>query len=338
MVKCSVIIPAYNAEKSIINCLDSIVKGSDESFEIIVVNDGSTDNTCAVVSEYAKGNSAIRLINKQNGGVSSARNVGIKHASGKYIFFADSDDLVFIDTLKYMISKAEETNADLIVANHVKRFVNVKRDEISRCALPFETSLGEEYVKKEIFPKIFNGQAHDLASLCDKLYFREIVVKNGLAIDERRTHGEDWAFNIDYLKHVKLLFVVDKEVFVYSLDGTQNYAKYSKGLAYSLIDGHKKAEELNEQYVGYKKDSVEYAKFKGRFAEQTIAYLTLKECARKEKKQYLKDKIVKDSFKYLRKLDTDKLREAGFSRRDKFAFMLLNFGAYKLALKILRRK
>ena len=88
----SIIVPVYNGEKKIIKCLESLLRLKESNIEFVVVNDGSTDKTSTICSEYVKMDSLFRLINKENGGVSSARNVGITKRTGKYIGFIDADD------------------------------------------------------------------------------------------------------------------------------------------------------------------------------------------------------------------------------------------------------
>ena len=106
MPKISIIIPVYNAEKTIKKCLNSILDQSYTDYEIILVNDGSKDKSEEIILEYKKSNSKIRYIPKKNSGVADSRNVGIQNATGDYIIFVDSDDYVkstiFTDILKYI--------------------------------------------------------------------------------------------------------------------------------------------------------------------------------------------------------------------------------------------
>lgn len=338
MAEISVIVPVYNVETKLKRCLDSIRNQTFSDFEVIIIDDGSTDSSPIICDEYVKIDARFKVFHIENGGVSNARNLGIAKSSGKYLYFADADDFVLPNCLEDLRFILEKENCQLVIANAFYYYEDRQITEEHKSYLSCEQKYDKKHIEEIVLTRCFNGHIAGISNLWNKLYVKSVIQKFNILFNSKRTYGEDLDFNIEYLKIAQSLYVLDKPVYVYALDNTQNYAKYSKGLAYSLLDGHKKAEELNEQYVGYKKDSIEYAKFKGRFAEQTIAYLVLKECSKKEKKQYLKDKVTKDALKYLRTLDADKLEAAGFSRRDKFAFMLLGFGAYKLALKILRRK
>jgi glycosyltransferase involved in cell wall biosynthesis len=113
----SVIVPTYNAEKTIERCINSLTLQSYSNIEIIVVNDGSTDSTGILLEQLAHRDERIRLIHKENGGVSSARNVGLDNAQGEYITFVDSDDWVEIDFLQHMYDMLKRTNADIAAVN-----------------------------------------------------------------------------------------------------------------------------------------------------------------------------------------------------------------------------
>ena len=109
----SIIIPVYNAEKYLVKCLDSVVNQTYRNLEIILVDDGSTDKSPEICEEYAKKDNRIKLLHKENGGVSSARNAGLSMISGEYIAWVDSDDYVAPDYIEYMYILLSEYNADI---------------------------------------------------------------------------------------------------------------------------------------------------------------------------------------------------------------------------------
>ena len=113
-MKYSIIIPVYNVEKYIAKCLDSVLSQSYNNFEAIVVNDGTPDNSQQIIDEYAKKDNRIKPVIKENGGLSDARNYGLKYASGDYIIFLDSDDYIEKDLLKEIDKKATKKQPDLI--------------------------------------------------------------------------------------------------------------------------------------------------------------------------------------------------------------------------------
>lgn len=121
MVNVSVIIPVYNVEKYLARCLDTVLAQSfDGDFEVICVNDGSTDFSPKILEAYAKSYSRIRVINRVNGGLSSARNVGMSVAKGDYFLFVDSDDWISTNTIEVLYKNATENNSDIVLFGYVK--------------------------------------------------------------------------------------------------------------------------------------------------------------------------------------------------------------------------
>ena len=117
-VRISVIIPIYHVERYIRECLQSVARQSFSAYEVLMVDDGSTDQSGRIAQEYADRYSRFRLIHKENGGLSSARNAGLEQAKGMYVCFVDADDYITEDYLCRLYEKAEETNADMVIADY----------------------------------------------------------------------------------------------------------------------------------------------------------------------------------------------------------------------------
>ncbi len=118
--KVSIIIPVYNVEKYICRCLESVINQDYKNLEIIIVNDGTQDNSYEICNKYAKLDKRIKLINQKNGGLSDARNTGVKMATGRYLAFLDSDDYVDKDTYSTLVNLMEQNNADISKINYRK--------------------------------------------------------------------------------------------------------------------------------------------------------------------------------------------------------------------------
>jgi glycosyltransferase involved in cell wall biosynthesis len=182
----SVIVPTYNAEKTIERCINSLSIQSYSNIEIIAVNDGSTDSTGILLEQLANRDERIRLIRKENGGVSSARNVGLDNAQGEYITFVDSDDWVEIDFLQHMYDMLKRTNADIAAVN-LKPIVDGAVRE-------YQTSLieKEEYLSDylEILQQCANLELYTCGVACK-------LVRTSVIGDIRFNHlkyGEDAYF------------------------------------------------------------------------------------------------------------------------------------------------
>ena len=125
MPKVSVIVPVYNVEQYIEKCLENLVNQTLDDIEIIVVNDGSTDNSETIINKYLqKYSNKIKYLTKTNGGLSDARNYGMKYATGEYIAFLDSDDYADVTTYEKMYNKAIEENCDYVECNFIWEYEN----------------------------------------------------------------------------------------------------------------------------------------------------------------------------------------------------------------------
>lgn len=175
----SVIVPVYNVEAYLRQCLDSIVNQSYRNLEIILVNDGSTDSSGRICNEYASKDSRILVIEKENGGASSARNVGIKQAHGEYIYFADSDDLLELRALETLSELAIKQQVDCIFFEAYNlgesKEITVKRDGLSFHAF-YPVIDG-----KSLIPMLLQNKDYHAAPY---LYFIKAKVIQGLSFEE----------------------------------------------------------------------------------------------------------------------------------------------------------
>ena len=186
MPKISIIIPVYNTEKYIEKCLDSVINQEMKDFEIIVVNDGSTDNSENIINEYIHNNKDvdIKYYKKENGGLSSARNFGISKAIGNYIMLLDSDDYIDSELFKNL-EKYINQEIDLIKFKMIK--VNEKGEEIEKLSGPvFEKCTGEEGFKK------LAGNDCFLEVACIYLYKREFFINNNFKYNTVNKYHEDF--------------------------------------------------------------------------------------------------------------------------------------------------
>lgn len=144
MERVSIIVPAYNCASYLKRCLDSLVNQSYPNLEILVVNDGSTDETVSIIREY---NAKVTLLNKENGGVASARNFGMQRASGEFILFVDSDDYLDTDCVEQIMQIQRSYDADIVRFSYRLEFAGGKSK------LPYDNFAQEFYLKKEDFSK-----------------------------------------------------------------------------------------------------------------------------------------------------------------------------------------
>ena len=178
----SVIVPIYKVEDYLSNCIESILNQSYEDFELLLIDDGSPDNCPNICEEYAKKDKRIRVIHKENGGLVSARNTGIKEAKGKYICYVDGDDTIHKDLLKDIYDKSiKDGNPDMIIFGIVKNFKNY--DEEILCDLS-EGFYYTEQLKEYIYPYMMYDSRKPFCkglifpAACNKIYKRDLLLKH----------------------------------------------------------------------------------------------------------------------------------------------------------------
>ena len=181
-MRVSVIIPAYNVERYISHCLSSIVNQTLKEIEIIVVNDGSIDNTLEKIKEFSNDNATICVINQKNKGSIEARKAGLKIASGEYILFVDGDDWLELDALEKLYNNAVEHDSDIVLYN---AFWSYDKHKEEKNTFNFNKDIDE--------PLISLLKAEILPSLCFKLIKRNYIVDNNIEFPENISFGEDLA-------------------------------------------------------------------------------------------------------------------------------------------------
>lgn len=203
----SVIIPAYNIEKYISRCLDSIIAQTYNNLEIIVVDDGSKDQTAEILDDYQKRDSRIIVIHKENGGVSSARNQGLDIAKGDYIGFVDGDDLIKPNMYEVLVKLLEEENADIahcgyqmVFPDRVDYYYNTGRRKIQTT----QEGLKDLLSGKMIEPALYN-----------KLYRKELF--NNIRLDEKIRINEDLEANYHLFKKSKKSIYYDLPLYHYMI-------------------------------------------------------------------------------------------------------------------------
>ena len=198
MIKVSVIVPVYNVEKYLKRCLDSLVNQTLSDIEIICVNDGSTDGSAQILEEYAQKDNRIKVITQINSGVSEARNVGIKQATGEFIGYVDPDD--FIEPVFYekLYNSAVENNCDIACAsvireNNKKKKVLIKYDK--------------QIIAKNVKEKFELAHIPEHCYIWNKIYRREKLISSGINFRREMVY-EDMIYSPDVVEELDDMVVV----------------------------------------------------------------------------------------------------------------------------------
>ena len=205
----SIIVPVYNAEKNLDRCIESVLKQDYENFELILMDDGSKDNSGNLCDEYAKKDARIRVIHKENSGVSDTRNQAIQLARGEYLQFIDSDDWITPDATGLMVRMAQESKCEMVIAD----FYRVIGERLAHKGDIREDGL----LTREEFALYMMEDPADFyyGVLWNKLYRRDIVEEFQLRMDENISWCEDFIFNMEYIRHVKNVYALHVPIYYY---------------------------------------------------------------------------------------------------------------------------
>lgn len=208
--KVSVIIPVYNGENYIARCIDSIINQTYRDIEIIIVDDGSKDETNQICKRYADRDNRITVYRKENEGVSAARNYGLQKAVGRYIQFVDADDYVKKNTTDSLYKKMRQENAGMVVCSYMRL--------IGRFIIPSDfLELSGNYTAKEYLIHTLKDPGHHYYGVVwNKLYRNDIIKKHKIQFRSDVTLGEDFIFNLEYMQYVNKISVILSHLYYYN--------------------------------------------------------------------------------------------------------------------------
>lgn len=220
MPKLSIIIPVYNAERTLSHCVESVLSQRFSDFELLLINDGSTDLSLSICNEFAKQDKRVKVIEQENGGVSSARNKGLLQACGDWVTFIDSDDKICEEYFSiFDYNPIEDLIVGSIYIETCKVLCTLEGPPIGVSGL---TSYS--FTESQLTNTLFNGP-------CAKFYKRSIIVENNIYFDEDLYFGEDAVFVKTYLLYINSYCSSNKIIYNYNDIGEAIYKKYNKSFA-----------------------------------------------------------------------------------------------------------
>lgn len=227
----SYIVPVYNSEKFLRQCLDSIFAQTIPNWECIVVDDGSNDGSGSICDEYAKTDERFKVIHKDNEGVSIARNIALDHSKGKFIAFVDSDDIISSNFLEILEQNIKD--ADLLMFSNQNFYNDGGKTTLQR---KYEHLIGKESVEKYILTLKKNTQQWEFYGyIWNKCYLRSIIEENHIRFTPGLSYREDNVFNEMYYRNTKSLIVLDDVLYFYRVSSTGlTNAKVSKNDWYMI--------------------------------------------------------------------------------------------------------
>lgn len=240
-MKLSIIVPVYNTGKYLKKCLNSLINQTLDDFEIIIVNDGSTDDSEKIIREYEKKYSdKIVFMNKKNGGQGSARNVGIKKASGEYIGFVDSDDFIDKNMYKDMYETAKKNDSDIVICSISDYYERERKSSGTHLGLRENVQIKDAMIKS-------------VPSVVNKIYKRNLIIDNDLLFDENIWY-EDFPYSMQLIVNAKKINYIDKCYYYYfhryySTMSNENILKNLDILkAFDILLSYLKENDIYEEY------------------------------------------------------------------------------------------
>lgn len=280
--KISIISPVYNVEKYICRCVDSIIAQTFTDWELILVDDGSPDTSGTICDQYASQDSRIRVIHRQNGGVSAARQTGLDASRGEYVIHADPDDWVEPTMLEELYAKAKAEDADIVVCDYYVNKVH-----------------GQHFVKQQLYVNTAHGALHQLfhgllASLWNKLIKRSCYIHYGLRFYPGINYCEDFLVLAQLLQHEEIRIVYHPQAYYHYCENNQSITRrYTR----SIYEQRLQFVDILKRIIDGKEFSDDIIKMKcDIYQEGLIADVLNKEEIRKnfeEYKEFLKNKSVR---------------------------------------------
>lgn len=225
--KISVIVPVYNVDRYLEMCIESIINQTYDNLEIILINDGSTDDSKLICEKYLKLDKRIKLINQKNKGVSSARNNGIRNSSGEYIVFVDSDDYCELNMIETIVKNIDLNKDTFIIYGYNKIYKNKKTSVL----LNENKNLNKNNISENILIKEEIG-----GYLWNKLFIASIIKNNNIKFNNKISYCEDLLFVNEYIRYIKRVKYLKKSLYNYRMRKNSVTYEFFNNKNISILD------------------------------------------------------------------------------------------------------
>lgn len=239
MAKVSIVVPVYNVEKYLARCLDSCINQSLQDIEIVCINDGSTDRSGIILEHYARLDSRMKIIYQENGGLSSARNTGVKNSTGKYILFVDSDDFISSIAAEKLFDNAEENNSDVVIFDYFWNHINPQGRKILSVTELSDKNDGTSVFNIDTLERDFYAYL-PVTAWC-KLYKKEFLTKNNITF-LKGVIFEDVAYFAEIFVKAKRVTYISEPLYAYSVGHSSQIMAQNGESLFDVITVYKAAE------------------------------------------------------------------------------------------------
>lgn len=277
----SIIVPVYNVEKYLAKCINSLINQTYNNLEVLLIDDGSTDNSLIICEEFQKKDSRIKVIHKQNGGLSSARNTGIDNSNGEYLLFIDSDDWIKPNFVEILSNVAIDNNVDLVVSGLINTFLYDYIDNM------YNSNHYEIISKEDMLKKVLYGENGIDVSACGKLYNKNVFCN--LKYDEGQLY-EDFLIIDKIINNCQSFAIVDyRGYYYYQRENSIMHSKYNDK-RYVLIN---KSEEIIDLANEYYTNVVPYAIYRYMINNLLLLKMTISDNDFKKEASVFRNNILK---------------------------------------------
>ncbi len=342
MVKVSIIIPIYNSEKYLESCLKSVKNQTFKEIEVIMINDGSTDESINICKSFCDKDRRFRLLNKENTGVSDCRNIGIKLAKADYIMFVDADDWLENNAVDVSYNNIKEANADLCQFNYYfaisennyiqnthyykpKEIFEEKEMDILKC-----TVLSPDFEEKQT-----NRKIGKIKACWGKIYLRKMLIENKIEFNTSLKIHEDTLFNLQTFQKSKKIIFIDEFLYYYRKNESSITNRYCPG---KIKENQLVIDKINN-VLNEDNKIVQKAK-NYLFFELFCNYIIKDVFNCKNKKKYnIKEKEIKDNIiRYQYDKIMNEINIKYLNIKHKVAYLLIKFRQYKILYLLVKLK
>lgn len=247
--KVSVIIPVYNSEKYLDECIQSLLRQTYMNLELIFIDDGSIDGSLDIIKSYSINFEKIKYFKQKNQGPSSARNNGIAESSGEFICFVDSDDCIKENMIEELITKIKEDNSDIVLCDFSFKYKEYERYQ--------KTLIDCTKGKVDLLVDMLI-EGDSLNSQCNKLYRSNIIRKNNIRFNNNLKMGEDQIFNLNYIRYCDEFSYINKSFYLYRVVKESTCRKIHQKQIEMLVEQEKIRNEIIESFEINKRTKLKF--------------------------------------------------------------------------------
>lgn len=289
MPSISIIIPVYNTERYLRECLDSIINQSFQDFEVICINDGSTDRSSDILNEYSKKDTRFIIINKKNEGQGVARNIGIEKANGKYLISVDSDDWLEKNALELLYNKIETDNVDILFFDYCRFYEASQKKTLIKYTDIYKTFENEPFTSLQAGKILFNTN-----SLLFKIYKTDFIKRNHIKYSNHK-FMEDTPVYIKSMLYANKISCLSEAIYNYRIfkkSSNFNYKNYITNIpevfeiCFNIIENFNPEKDIFESFIENRKKSLLYYYSITPFYVKPLYYKMMQQVINKHFKKY----------------------------------------------------